>query len=801
MDDVEALRAGVELRPRKGSFVFPRVWPPALAFLILSVVGGVAAGFLAPVAVAAAPAFFFLATGLVLYTALVAFRKERYTLYETRLVCARGGLLSDHETELDVRNITHVKLRLPWLRYKLLGVGDVLIESAGSEGAEIRLRSVQDPHAAFERVRGLMRHNGFAIDRGRLLHEESPDLVGIVVESFGLIISAIIGLTFAFGEALAGIALEGEGVEAWIEWLLLLGAGPTALLAVGGLVVHFLDMRRRTYRVYDDAIVYEEGFLTRDDAFIPAENLADSNTKRTFFDQVLGLYDVHISCQGSGSEIKFRRLRRGPELSHAVDEVVTAFRDRPRPAGPEAAAAAAKAESEHELGAVGGPVEQVTPGAPTVPPEEAWTAHLRPDVFRAVVGALPLLPLLPVGIPLLIQSWLQAAFTRLEVRAGSVRSRYQLLSTDEREFTYDKITGVVVNEGPFDRWLGTTTVSLWSIGAREPLDLLHVEKDRVDLPALLRQCGIRGGEVVIEAQARFDLASHAKAHVVGLIVAALLAAGGAVAGVAAHEALFGLPAFVLVVVGLGALVTRSRAARNRVTFKTEHVEMAEGIFFRRRYHARYENVKKVVLTRYPWAEKGDVYFGVAGERRFGGKQQGGGQGKEATIPYGFTARFVPGIAAKRTVVDDLLRRRLSASDVAAAEEAALRDPPPVEREGRPAAGNSVATLVLLSVVIVPLLPLLLVTVPLTLMAVRRRSYRLEPHRVVWSWGILYRRQASVIYDRIDSISRAQGALNKMFGNGSVTILTAGSSKPDLVLADLPDWNEVYQAIQKHYGKR
>ena len=75
-------------------------------------------------------------------------------------------------------------------------------------------------------------------------------------------------------------------------------------------------------------VVYEEGFLTRDNAFIPFENIADSNTRRTFVDQLLGLYDVHVSCQGSGQEIRFRRLARGAQLSGAIDQLIAAAQPR-----------------------------------------------------------------------------------------------------------------------------------------------------------------------------------------------------------------------------------------------------------------------------------------------------------------------------------------------------------------------------------------------------------------------------------------------------------------------------------------
>jgi hypothetical protein len=39
-------------------------------------------------------------------------------------------------------------------------------------------------------------------------------------------------------------------------------------------------------------------------------------------------------------------------------------------------------------------------------------------------------------------------------------------------------------------------------------------------------------------------------------------------------------------------------------------------------------------------------------------------------------------------------------------------------------------------------------------------------------------------------------LNKMFKNGSVSIMTAGSSKPDLKLVDSPDYLRLYEVIRE-----
>ena len=103
------------------------------------------------------------------------------------------------------------------------------------------------------------------------------------------------------------------------------GLGLAVLFALSGivqLVLHWFDLSRRTYRVFDDCVEYEEGFLTRTNSFLPGENIADSSTNRNFIDLLLGLYSVSVSCQGSGSEIRFRRLRRGGQLSTTIDRLV-----------------------------------------------------------------------------------------------------------------------------------------------------------------------------------------------------------------------------------------------------------------------------------------------------------------------------------------------------------------------------------------------------------------------------------------------------------------------------------------------
>ena len=240
---------------------------------------------------------------------------------------------------------------------------------------------------AYEEIRQLMRGQGYSLRTETLLHEAHPDPIGIVVECIGMAIAAAISVFYFFIALFLDDRVGPVAVEAsWAVTGVIVVTGVGALLGIARLVVHYLDMRRRRYRVYDDTIVYEEGFLTRDNAFLPAENIADASTNRTLLDRILGLYDVLVSCQGAGQDIKFRRLRTGAELAAAVDRVVDTFDGRPRPS-----ASKALASSE----APAGGMSTTDPAAPSriarparSKPEEAFTATLRVDGTRALLGAL-----------------------------------------------------------------------------------------------------------------------------------------------------------------------------------------------------------------------------------------------------------------------------------------------------------------------------------------------------------------------------------------------------------------------------
>lgn len=766
-----------DLKPRKGSFVFPRI---VAAFIASGVIGAVTAGVLASLDKSPWPGLAVFAAGsfLGVLASLVAYRKERYQIQDSRVVCHRGGLVSDQTTEFEIRNITHVRIKLPWLRHKFFGVGDVIVETAGN-AKPVVLRVIREPEAVYAGLRERMRKNGYDLTQQQLLHEEKPAIIGILGEALGLLGGGIVVGLFVLSNLLA-FQKETKSPNLEFAFFILLGLAAFGLVAF--IIVRFLDFRRRTYRVYNDVVVYEEGFLTRHNAFIPYENIADANTKCSFFDQILGLYDVQVSCQGSNSEIKFRRLKNGVALSAAIDQLVVLARQKQKPLArttvgdPALASRILPRRTEPEATPIG----------------ETLVGEFKMDAARTLVPLLILLPLFPLWIAAMIAAGIRLASTRYFVRPGSLRHSYKFLTVNEREFAYDKITGLVIKQNLLDHMFGTMTLRFWSIGSGKPLEFAHVHANQINLPALMRQAGIPAASPEpYESRASFGFLTWLRARLKFLPLLVFIAAGIVFAAIQVDERIFYLLA-APVLIGLIALIHGMLYySRQRLRFHDHHIEAEQGILAKRRYYARYSNVKRTKVTRYPGGADGDLEIFVAGEEELQQSvpQQKGKQ--RALKPCSFTTRFIPGVSDQGLLLDDILCGRVEPTPQAVAAA-----PLEVLLEARRSVGNAIVKLLFLSIILFPLIVLLPLTIPLTAIAVKRWRYRVETARIVLSSGIFYRSEMSILLDRVDSLQQSQGPLNKLFRNGNVSIMTAGSSKPDLNLIDSPAYLKMYEIIRE-----
>lgn len=770
-----------ELKPQKWPFVLPRI----LLGLVLSLLlAAVSAGVL--VINGKSPWLAAIVFGVVfvlsLAAGLIAYRKERYLIQDGRVICHRGGLLSDQATELEIRNITHVKLKLPWLRFKFLGVGNVIVQTAGSP-RPIVLQVIPDPESVYADMRERMKSQGYDLTQRQILHEEKPAIVGIVIECIGMIFGTLVAALVVI-PGFVGVLTEIKSDSATYLPLIVIGLAALSLITFA--VLRFLDFRSRTYRVFNDVVVYEEGFLTREQAFIPYENIADANTRRTLLDQILGLYDVQVSCQGSSSEIKFRRLRGGVALSDAIDQLVVLARGKQKPS-----------ESTKPAGLQGGSGDRPRRMEPAlIPTGHIVVGDFRMSAVRTLVPLLFLLPLFPIWIAAMIQAGVRLVSTLYSVRPGSLQHSYRFLTVHVREFAYDKITGVVIKQNLWDHLFGTMTLKFWSIGSGKPLEFAHVHGSQFDLPALMRQSGIPTPSLdPLHLEASFRLVAWLRSQLKFLPLVLLFSAGAIFAAEQVEKSLYYLLALPWVVGLVGCLYSKLFHSSQRLCLHEHHLECELGVIARSRYFVRYGNVKRTRVTRYPGGTEGRLEIFVAAEEEIGQliQQKPQASRQQKILKHcSFAAGFIPDVRAKWLLLDDILCGRVESVPGAVAAE-----PFPLLLESPRGAGNAVVKLIFLSVLVVPLIVLLPITLPLTIVWAKRWRYRLESARIVAAWGVLYRSETSVLLDRVDSLQQGRGPLNKLFGNGTIRIMTAGSSKPDLTLIDASAYLALHDAIREH----
>ena len=768
----------VELKPRKGSFLFARILRGTLISLILgaaTAVGCALAGLTPFIGLAA----FALFLGFFIYLGLVAFRKERYEMTESNVICHQGSLTSDRTTDIDICNITHVELTLPWLRHKLFGIGTVAIHSAGN-AQPIVFRAIKKPLETYEQVQTRLKLNGYQLEQKELLHEESPALIGILLNMvriafglfviFSLISSSLVG---AFSE------IDSAGLHSLLPIVSIV----LLIIMIASLIILFLDMRKRTYRVYDDVVTYEKGFLTRVKAFIPYENIADAATNRTFIDRLLNLYEVVISCQGSSKEIKFQFLKNGIFLTECIEKLITAANSKPSPAerlqNSESSTSTLSTRKEPSL----------------IRPEEAWIADLKMHGMRVFLPLLILIPVFPLFIAVMIRSFIRVHCTSYTVRSGFIGHSFRFLNTVDREFAYDKITGLVVKENLFDRMFGTFTLRFWSIGSSQSLELAHVHHSQVDLDSLLKQIGIPTEyEHAREIPTKFSPLSWLRAHCYGLFATLLLAIGAALTAFFLEENIvYAVSGVIFIIPLINFVHSWIFYSKQAVSLHDHHIEAVQGIISRHSYFTRYRNIKKSLTTVYPGGSNGSLKIFAAGEQTLGVQvQQSETKGQAKTVmPCSFTLGFLPDVLQQSQFLDDVLAGRAEVQD-----ESKSPEPATLIAESKRGLGNSLVTLIIGSIILFPLLPFLIFTLPLTILSIKRWRYRLEAGRIVSSWGLLFKKQESILLDRVDSQQQQQGLLGKMFKNGTVKIMTAGSSQPDLVMNAAVSYQTLSQEIKK-----
>ena len=566
------------------------------------------------------------------------FKKSEFTLKDDRFIARTGGLFSDTVSELAVRNVTFVAYELPFFERILLGTGTVRVESAGSGGCEIRMFHLKEPLAALDSVLDMLRRNGFRMALGTPVQEHRVAMPGIIVDIIGRLLGYIfLGLLF-FGEAILKAKSSSLVVIAGISAFGLVCASIV-------LVIRYLDLHSRRYRLYNDGVDFEEGYFTKRRTFIPAENIADTRVDQAIIGRIFGFWDVKVSCQGAGKEITFAYLAQGKRMTEGIDAAVEETRARKNKAESERVEEDLSTSAEEEGNETVSTARRVKQpkGEDAFKGDRTWTGEFKQTLTRALMPAISTFSLglllavggalatfvvsgytmagreaataIGIGISFLVifsglaalsavSLWIRASMTTYRIGEDSVFERFEFIVKKRKEFSFDKVTSITFLRNPFDWLLGTVTVRITTIGSAEVMNLAHMkDSDEFEGHVLSKVgLGLEKALVPIEPCWSFGEFMKAPGTLPSIFFFALLWAFGlgGFAWLAAEENLSMTTITAVPIVGTVAMVllmaffiywSRLSTGYCRLDLCSEHLMGGQGVIFRERTFVPYRCVK------------------------------------------------------------------------------------------------------------------------------------------------------------------------------------------------------------------
>lgn len=822
-----------EFKPSKNPFIIIKILP-ALVFSIFILFLYVCAVLLVPVPIPnLVPISVFVLIAFVLgfsvVQAFVTYKKRKYVFENDRVLQYSGGIFSDSQTELLIKNITHVKRLYPFIEYGIFKTGHIRIEAAGSKESEIHINSADNVEELLNLLEESMSKNGFNLDRGDLKYTEKPHPLGVFFEVFksflltvGIILYVVYDVFYEIpeiGEFLAGNSL-----------LIGILATVIAIPVIIWFGLKFLDLLKREYKIYSNIITYTEGFLNKHYAFIPFKNLSDSATTQTIIDRIFGLFDVKLSAQGSGHEVLFKNLERGKEISETLDELIDQYSDDVEGAAKSKEGETASTPLQEKDGR-----RETKAGVPEHALETEYTDDFKMNMARQMFPVYFFAPIVIIGfifpvvlivvfvgaVSLIVPLFIQANFTRYYIKKKSMLSRYKFLNAREVEFNNEKITGMVIKRNFIDYWFNTATFKFYSIGAGANLDFRNVDYSDELSKKIQAKTGVTLKNEVYNINSEFSFSESLRASLffvafVFLLVAIWLFCAGTFFVSRGYSFLWALaPLIPIALVWLVIYIYQVfYYKRSKLYYYEDVVYFQKGIFFKSFYYIRYDNIKDITTTKYPFSEEGDIRFNIAGETIVQTQQ-----GKSTTSNH-FTIKYVPDIPVQDELVDFILLRMPSADEIKDYLDNPSKYPTKRLKDEIPSMKNpmSVAILILLipnaavlflilsatqvnNVVILLAIFLALVDVfilGLVALYTLMKEYVVENTRVLARWGIFYKKQTSVVFEKIDFLNNNQNFLNKIFGNGNITVNTLGSSRAELNVNNINNYKDFYKDLHETY---
>jgi uncharacterized membrane protein YdbT with pleckstrin-like domain len=757
------------LKPNKASFIFSSILGYSLFAFILLFSISILSYYLS---------FNFLIGALVVllvylflvFRSFVIYNKTRYELKQDKFFYYGGGIFSNFEKEVNVKNIVQVNLSVPFFQRKLFDTGSIYVSVAGGSG--IFISNVDFPKKIYSDIFELLKAQGFSMTKSKLIQKETPHTLAVffnTMRSFGL---GIVFSYFIFVSVISDILTTDLSLLPVIFFLI-----GIVLYLFGKSIFLFLDLKRRTYYLYNDIIYFEDGFFNFNYSFIPIENLSDTDLTQNFVDKLFGLYDLQISSVGGYNQVSFSNIVRGKLFESNLKSLLKNK----------------KVESEKVISKKEVNVKSKISSFKVKDLKDvsfkmnikrlffgAFFAFISVLIFILIfsffmvyLGLDEVIYLILFGVmislfgfgSLFLFKFIQYKFTTYHITKEYLSSNFDFFISRNRQFKLDKVTYFSSVKSPLDRFFNTVSLEFRSVGSTEIMKFEFVDKHFLDKISNIYSFDLK--QVSFNKQ-NYGFFNLIKSSIFFSLFVFLLIIVSSFFSVW-FLALFGLILILHLYLKLFFSKSLFGYSKNFIYYK-------RGLIFVKENFALFDNVKQVSSVKYPLGSVGNLNFNLSGE-----VYVSQGNNNQALVSNSLFVPFVNDCFSLHDKIDSSLGVKNYNLDFNVSPSPA-----------------NLLTLFAIPIVTIVYIPIYILIIPVILLKQRRKNFILENDRVLRYKGVFYRTKSSILYDKIDHINKHEGFLNKAYKNYNISIFTIGSSTADLIFKSVPNNHDFYKKLEKKY---
>lgn len=741
--------ANVKIKPNKISYILFSSWVFwfLIVLLLLSLITSI---FYTPIIVVSIIIWVILLISFWLSN--ISYKKENYTFTPSKIIYTYGWLFSDNTVEININKISQVSCHIWFIENIFFKTGHITIKTAGSTSGKIKLRSVENTLSYYVEIQKRMQYNGFKLKKENLVMEAKPHIIWAFWESISWLISNILVIAYVSINFLKELwNTDNQDILWWIWivmiWLLFILIAIPMIIKI---IFKYLDLKKRVYQIYDDGIYFSEGFLSKNYSFLPMENVSDTENNQSFFSKIFWIHDVIVSSEWSNNQVYFYNMVNGKKMMETIKYLKEHISIRtPIQWNDE------KISIEYNSWEK---VEMKINSQKNNNYNTDYTLILKPNILKTFLVNAPFI-LWIYTIPVFLVNFAKAFFTTFHITSSNFEYKYEFISTKHNIFSIDKITKIVITESILDKWLGTCSIAMLSIWSSNSINFSNIQKTPELFDKVLSKVWIYKEEPKNIIPISYSVSELFKMN---LFISIVLILG--------TLPLLCIPLIWFVV--YYEYYFKERYYKHTL-YKT-YIESLSGIIIQTKIYSHLDNIKAIEVIKYPFTNTGTLLFDISWDNKIQYRTW-----QYSLISNGIKIPLVKECNEVFDTIDTILNNTSLDTNIILEKKQDI--------------WNTLLWVIPFSLITFIFAPLV---VWITIWYIKSKKYILENSRILSYWWIIYKAKRSVLYSKFDFIEQNQWVINKIFGNGMVSIFTKWSGFSDMKMIDIENHTQIYDILKE-----